>query len=179
MVPEVLERVSALRGERKEKGNNGEEQTWEVSAFPVIVKPGKVFQVIHQLKDISEKKWLEAQMIQAEKLASLGQLAAGVAHEINNPLASLSIFTELLRRREMIDEETQRYLMAMEENVDRMAKIVRGLLDFSRPSPRHFCSLKPSRGDEEFAGDTGKAFPVSRCRSRLRICRGSPLGPRG
>jgi signal transduction histidine kinase len=53
----------------------------------------------------------------------------------------LSIFTELLQRRERIDEETQRYLMAMEENVDRMAKIVSGLLDFSRPTPRHFCSL--------------------------------------
>jgi len=141
MVPEVLEKASALRGERKEKGGNGEERTWEVSAFPLAIRPGKVFQVIHQLKDISEKKWLEAQMIQAEKLASLGKLAAGVAHEINNPLASLSIFTELLQRRERIDEETQRYLMAMEENVDRMAKIVRGLLDFSRPTPRHLGPL--------------------------------------
>ena len=141
MVPEVLERASAVRGERKEKGNNGEVRTWEVSAFPVTVNPEKVFQVIHQLKDISEKKWLEAQMIQAEKLASLGQLAAGVAHEINNPLASLSIFIELLGHRQGIDEETQRYLVVMEENVDRMAKIVRGLLGFSRPAPRHLCSL--------------------------------------
>jgi signal transduction histidine kinase len=131
----------SLRGEKKEKGANGAERIWEVSAFPVIVMPGRVLQVIHQLKDISEKKWLESQMIQAEKLASLGQLAAGVAHEVNNPLASVSIFAELLGRKEKIDKEAQNYLLAIGENVDRMAKIVRNLLDFSRPASRNLCAL--------------------------------------
>ncbi|MDH7500338.1 MAG: ATP-binding protein, partial [candidate division NC10 bacterium] len=94
------------------------------------------FQVIHQLKDISEKKWMESQMLQQEKLASLGELAAGVAHEINNPLASLSIYNELLKRKPGLDEEAQKYVRAVEENADRIAKIVRGLLDFSRPTSR-------------------------------------------
>ena len=141
LVPEVMKKGISLRGEKKEKGANGAERIWEVSAFPVIVMPGRVLQVIHQLKDISEKKWLESQMIQAEKLASLGQLAAGVAHEVNNPLASVSIFAELLGRKEKIDKEAQNYLLAIGENVDRMAKIVRSLLDFSRPASRNLCAL--------------------------------------
>ena len=137
LVPQILEKASPLRGERKELEENGQERVWGVSAFPVIVERGRVLQIIHQLKDVSEEKWLESQMIQAEKMLSLGHLAAGVAHEINNPLASLSIYAELLRRKERTDEETQKYLAAMEENVERMAKIVRGLLDYSRPTPQH------------------------------------------
>jgi PAS domain S-box-containing protein len=134
LVSAVLSRESLVRGERKEMGQNGQERIWEVSAFPLAAKSGEVSQVIHHLKDISEKKWMELQMIQQEKLASLGELSAGVAHEINNPLASLSVYNELLRRRPGLDEDVQKYLRAMEENIDRIAKIVRGLLDFSRPA---------------------------------------------
>jgi len=136
MLGEVLEKGGLVRSEREEMASDGQARIWEVSAFPVLMGSGEVIQVIHQLKDISEKKWMESQMLRQEKLASLGELAAGVAHEINNPLASLSIYNELLRRKQGLDEEAQKYIWAMEENADRIAKIVRGLLDFSRPASR-------------------------------------------
>jgi signal transduction histidine kinase len=70
-------------------------------------------------------------LIQSEKLASIGQLAAGVAHELNNPLANISLNTEMLMRN-CKDEVSAKKLNVIAENVDQAARIVRDLLDFSR-----------------------------------------------
>jgi len=152
LVPEVLAQKRGAGQEREELGPHGEKKIWQVSAFPVSPEQEEAGLVIHWLKDITDKKWMEHQVVQREKLASLGQLAAGVAHEINNPLASLSLYSELLRRSSRLDEEAERYLQAMEENVERIARIVRNLLDFSRPASG---SLRPVRVEEVISGSLG------------------------
>ena len=80
------------------------------------------------VKNLSET---QRKLIQSEKLASIGRLAAGVAHELNNPLANISLNTEMLMRT-CKDETTARKLKVIEENVSNAAKIIRDLLDFSR-----------------------------------------------
>lgn len=80
------------------------------------------------VKNLSET---QRKLIQSEKLASIGQLAAGVAHELNNPLANISLNAEMLMRT-CKDETTARKLKVIEENVASAAKIIRDLLDFSR-----------------------------------------------
>ena len=87
------------------------------------------------IKDVSELKELQRQVDQSEKLAVLGQLAAGVAHEIGNPLASISSMVQLLQRRTK-EEFITESLSSIKENIDRISKIVRELVDFSRP-PSH------------------------------------------
>ena len=87
---------------------------------------------------IGELEATQADLIQAEKLTSLGQMAAAIAHEINNPLAGVLVYAKLLSRKLGGDafsrEEAQGYLSKMEEEIIHSSRIIRNLLDFSRQS---------------------------------------------
>jgi PAS domain S-box-containing protein len=85
-------------------------------------------------RDVTDLKRLEEQLIQAEKLAAMGQMLAGVAHELNNPLTAIIGVTELLREREGIDDPTKRQLDLTHRQARRAARIVQNLLEFSRPA---------------------------------------------
>lgn len=84
------------------------------------------------IKDVSIVKQLQQQIDQSEKLAVIGQLAAGIAHEIGNPLASISSLVQLIQRKNK-EEALAEQLVIIKENIDRISKIVRELVDFSRP----------------------------------------------
>jgi two-component system NtrC family sensor kinase len=83
-------------------------------------------------RDITERRRLEAQLMQAEKLSAIGQLVAGVAHELNNPLTSVTGFTELLLRRDDLDELMTSDLKHIHTQGHRAARIVQNLLTFGR-----------------------------------------------
>ncbi len=84
------------------------------------------------LKDYTEIKKLQQQIDQSEKLAVVGQMAAGIAHEIGNPLTSISSLVQILQRKTN-EEFTSQQLANIREHIDRISKIVRELVDFSRP----------------------------------------------
>lgn len=84
------------------------------------------------VRDYTETKRLQQQIDQSEKLAVLGQLSAGIAHEIGNPLTSISSLVQILQRRADTDY-TKKTLVEVKDNIDRISKIVRELVDFSRP----------------------------------------------
>ena len=90
----------------------------------------------YSFKDTEQKKLMENQMAQADKLASMGQLSAGIAHEMNNPLGIILGYTQLLLRDE--DPEAERYkdLKTIEKHVKSCKSIVEDLLSFSRSSKR-------------------------------------------
>lgn len=85
-------------------------------------------------RDVTDLKRLEEQLIQAEKLAAMGQMLAGVAHELNNPLTAILGVTELVRERPGLDESMKRQLDLTHRQARRAARIVQNLLEFSRPA---------------------------------------------
>jgi two-component system NtrC family sensor kinase len=90
--------------------------------------------MVESLKERDRHRRAEAEnrLIQSEKQASVGRLAAGVAHEINNPLTGILTFTRILQRSKEIGEKNQSHLQKIAESTVRVRKIVKGLLDFSR-----------------------------------------------
>ena len=116
---------------KDKKGANG--------SLPVDTNPDKESSdyssaISYSFKDTEQKKLMENQMAQADKLASIGQLSAGVAHEMNNPLGIILGYTQLLLRDE--NSETERYkdLKTIEKHVKSCKSIVEDLLSFSRSS---------------------------------------------
>jgi len=108
----------------------------QISTYPFKV-PGVEFNgTIHIARDVTEERGKEMRLIMSERLASLGQMAAGIAHEINNPLAAIAGCTEgLLNRlkRERYDPELfKNYLEIIEEEILRCKSITSGMLSFAR-----------------------------------------------
>jgi signal transduction histidine kinase len=84
--------------------------------------------------DLTEHRQLERQLIHSEKLASIGLLAAGVAHEVGNPLSAISGYAQILESGAESEVERREYLGAILNQTGRIQKILRELLDYSRPS---------------------------------------------
>src|SRR4029079_1744887 len=103
-----------------------------VSVSPLHSAEGAIQGVLGIARDMTETKKLEQQIRNSEKLASVGQLAAGVAHEINNPLGGILNCLYNLRKGTVPPSREEEYLASMEDGLRRVQKIVRQLLDFSQ-----------------------------------------------
>ncbi|MEA3288497.1 MAG: ATP-binding protein [Candidatus Marinimicrobia bacterium] len=97
-----------------------------------LLSNGKVVGRSQIIRDISELQTIEHQMRQSDRLATVGQLAAGVAHEIGNPLTSISSLVQLLERRMKHPDHISK-LARIRANIERITKIVHELVDFTRP----------------------------------------------
>jgi signal transduction histidine kinase len=112
---------------------------WEVGTFPIMDEEGVVIQTIVVEQDITDKRNLEANLIQSEKLAAVGQLAAGVAHEINNPLTAIIANAQLLRREIAPDDEDLIDSVKLIEMAGtRASQVVRNLLGIARKEKYEF-----------------------------------------
>jgi two-component system NtrC family sensor kinase len=119
--------VRALRA-----GEGGDAKEWEIGTYPIVDEFGQVVQVIVFEEDVTERRRLEANLAQSEKLAAVGQLAAGVAHEINNPLTAVIANAQLMQRSLPPDSDLQESVELILIAGSRAAQVVRNLLDFSR-----------------------------------------------
>ena len=110
---------------------NGSTVACEGRASVVRINDRPVLQI--NVREITERKAIEQQLRQAEKLSALGQLIAGVAHELNNPLAVIMGYAQLLAKEPEQPEKTVDGLQKILHESERASKIVRNLLTFARP----------------------------------------------
>ncbi len=132
------ERVSA------ELAHRVRTREFEASSYPVVTGQNGSEGAVMYYRDITEEKRLHQEVVQQEKMAAIGMLAGGVAHEINNPLGGILAFTQLLLRdaRAQSNNVLEADLKEIENAAVRCKKIVQDLLDFSRVSKdRELCSV--------------------------------------
>jgi two-component system, NtrC family, sensor kinase len=141
--------VSAIEGFRNEPGIHnlykfplttkaGEQRTVNAAIAPLMSRDFVVVGRIILVDDITERVSLETQLAQADKLSSIGLLAAGVAHEINTPLAVISSYSQLLQKQMRSDPRLGPVLEKITQQSFRASEIANGLLNFSRTSTTEF-----------------------------------------
>ena len=129
-----------------------------LSVAPFQAAPGERCGTILILDDITARVRLEEQLQHTEKMASVGLLAAGVAHEVNTPLAGISSYTQLLRGQLEESDPRQQVLEKIEKQSFRAAKIINGLLNFSRSSGTEFDRVDVNK----VLGQRDRVFMTSR-----------------
>jgi two-component system NtrC family sensor kinase len=116
----------------------GETRTANVAIAPLVSREFKSVGRIILVDDITDRTELEVQLTQAEKLSSIGLLAAGVAHEVNTPLAVISAYTQMLTKQVRGDDRLSPLLEKITQQTFRASEIVNGLLNFSRTGTVEF-----------------------------------------
>ena len=116
----------------------GEQRTANIAVAPLLSRDFVSVGRIILVDDITERVTLESQLAQADKLSSIGLLAAGVAHEINTPLAVISSYAQMLSKQLKSDAKLSPVLDKITQQSFRAAEIANGLLNFSRTSTTEF-----------------------------------------
>ncbi|MDJ0720709.1 MAG: response regulator [Desulfobacterales bacterium] len=108
----------------------------ELVIYPMQYNGAGERNVILRIRDITEQREIERQLIRADRLSSLGQLSGGIAHEIRNPLASINLFTDILcdpQKYTRTPEEADLF-EEIQENISRIDEIIKRVLDFAKPA---------------------------------------------
>ncbi|MBU8771920.1 PAS domain S-box protein [Cytobacillus oceanisediminis] len=120
------------KGEIRNKAKDGSYYWVHTTIVPFLNANGKPYQYLSIRNDITERKKTEEVLHQQDKLAAVGQLAAGVAHEIRNPLTTMKGYTEFLQLDET-HEERQEYLSIILDEIDRVNNIVEDFMVLAKP----------------------------------------------
>ncbi len=108
---------------------------FSVNLSPISAEDGSVTSVVVVMTDVTDSAMLQSKLVHAEKMAAVGQLVSGVAHEVNNPLTAILGFTDLLLENPDLPESARRDLKVILQEAQRTKQIVQNLLSFARQMP--------------------------------------------
>jgi two-component system, NtrC family, sensor kinase len=176
-----------LSGEKPEPLRNGygglelakserpsRESIVNVAIAPLVTRDLNQIGRLIILDDVTDRDDLERRLMQADKLSSIGLLAAGVAHEVNTPLAVISTYAQMLTKQVSGDEQKARLLEKIAKQTFRASEIVNSLLNFSRTSPTEFVELDLNRVIRETANLVEHQFQKAGVATRLVLAENLP-----
>ena len=153
----------------------GENRTVNVAIAPLVTRKFNVIGRLIIMDDITERVELEAQLSQADKLSSIGLLAAGVAHEVNTPLAVISSYAQMLSKQLQEDPQKSALMEKITRQTFRASEIVNNLLNFSRTSGSEFTDVDVNK----IIGDTlallEHQFKTAKIKVQDELCDHLPL----
>jgi hypothetical protein len=145
-------RAMAVNGNGNGDGNGlapAREATLNIAIAPLVSKHQEHIGRLIIFDDVTDRAELEKRLVQADKLSSIGLLAAGVAHEVNTPLAVISNYAQMLAKQVAEDDQKSRMLEKIAKSTFRASEIVNGLLNFSRTSSTEFGEVNLNRVIQE------------------------------
>ena len=125
------------------------ERLCNIAVAPLVTKDQHQIGSLIIFDDVTERAELEQRLVQTEKLSSIGLLAAGVAHEVNTPLAVISTYAQMLTRQISTDDPKSKLLEKIAKQTFRASEIVNSLLNFSRTSKTEFEEIDLNRAIRE------------------------------
>ena len=146
-----------------------------VAIAPLVTKDGQRIGRLVIFDDVTEREDLERRLVQADKLSSIGLLAAGVAHEVNTPLAVISTYAQMLAKQVHGDEPKTRLLDKIAKSTFRASEIVNSLLNFSRTSSTEFEDIDLNRVIRETAALVEHQMEKARIEIDMQLDAGLPL----
>ena len=155
---ELGERGSLQRGELTVRRDGRADLVLGVSVSPLFDHGGRFLGRVVNFQDLTELRKMEESVRRAERLAVVGGLAAGVAHEIRNPLASISGSIELLRTMPQADDDSRALMTIVTREIDRLNLLLTDLLDYANPRPMRVAPLDLA----ELVRDTVRVFGQDR-----------------
>ncbi len=114
---------------------DGASGQFSVNLSPISGEDGQVSNIVVVMTDVTDSAVLRSKLMHAEKMAAVGQLVSGVAHEVNNPLTAILGFTDLLMENPELPESARRDLRVILQEAQRTKQIVQNLLSFARQMP--------------------------------------------
>jgi len=114
---------------------DGASSQFSVNLSPINGEDGRVCNIVVVMTDVTDSALLRSKLMHAEKMAAVGQLVSGVAHEVNNPLTAILGFTDLLMENPELPESARRDLRVILQEAQRTKQIVQNLLSFARQMP--------------------------------------------
>lgn len=178
---ELCEKFEAARGQSgvhniyKFVLEQPHEATVNIAIAPLVAKDNQQIGRLIIFDDVTDRAELERRLVQADKLSSIGLLAAGVAHEVNTPLAVISTYAQMLAKQISGDETKSVLLDKIARQTFRASEIVNSLLSFSRTSPTEFVEINPNRIVRETL--TLVEHQLEKARIRVRVALDENLPP--
>src|SRR5690606_12848988 len=160
-----------------------DERTIGVTVSPLRNVRDETVGCVINFQDLTELKRLEMHARRTERMATVGQLAAGVAHEIRNPMAAISGSIELLKQSPQTSDDDRALMSIVHREVSRLNVLIGDLLDYANPRPKQTVdfdlaslvqeTVQVARGDKSFVdvelvADTDAAVPVHADPAKLR-----------
>jgi two-component system, NtrC family, sensor kinase len=151
-----------------------DEVTMNIAIAPLVSKEGQQIGRLIIFDDVTERADLERRLVQADKLSSIGLLAAGVAHEVNTPLAVISTYAQMLGKQVSGDEVKAKLLEKIARQTFRASEIVNSLLNFSRTSPTDYVDVDVNRVIRETLSLVEHQFKKANVRAELDLVEDLP-----
>jgi PAS domain S-box-containing protein len=154
--------------------HQGRSMVLNVSITPLVSKAGERIGRLLLFDDVTQREQMEEQMSQTEKLTSLGLLAAGVAHEVNTPLAVISNYIQMLARQMPEGDPRQALIEKIVKQTFRASEIVNNLLNFSRTGPSALADVDVNRVVEETLSLVAHPLKTSQIQVVKQLTEGIP-----
>jgi two-component system NtrC family sensor kinase len=141
--------INGFNGRNGAASHGPKESMLNIAIAPLISKNMEQIGRLIIFDDVTDRAELERRLVQADKLSSIGLLAAGVAHEVNTPLAVISTYAQMLAKQVADDDQKSKLLEKIAKQTFRASEIVNSLLNFSRTSTTEFGEVSVNRVIQE------------------------------